>query len=328
PGSDWTGHLMRASGALFYAGSYLVIYGVFSSQVKTPHGRLVIYAFLYGAMIQVYILPEWNHAIYDAVTAMWYTDPANYVVFGALMVLTSVPIIDLFVLAIRRLKASFLNRRSRLSVQVLAAGILLPFVGSIVPYCLPLGNLPAILLSNVMLTACLVIFGLSIAVDPLVLNFSKAMLGEIVMTRTEQGDIPIAMYSWISSRDAAMLSSQLLSAVAKTLESQFGPGENRGNLQQLHLDQMDVLIEKTAKFTAYLVASNVDEICRVGLRRLASTFEQKYGPRTGINAFKTVKDDEFFAEISRVFTFVSGGAPGSMHAGLLAPAGSENGENA
>nr|MDO8085037.1 hypothetical protein [Candidatus Sigynarchaeum springense] len=321
---DWIGDLMRTSGMLFYVGSYLVLYGLLSTQPNLPVARLLAYAFVYGAMCQAYMLPEWNLAVYDPLTEMWYTHPLNYVVFGALMVLTVLPTIDMLVLIVRRLRAPFMNARSRGSVLLLLAGVFLPLFGSSVPYLLPIEMFPSIIVANITLAVGFVLFALSLAIDPLVLAFSKAVLKQVVMTRADKGDIVIAGFSWTRQQTEVILSTQLLTAITKILETQIDAGGGKKDLQDMHLDQMDVLIEKNPRFTAYLIVKDSDAICRVGLKRLLARFDELYGGRKGIKEHVMVGENEFLPLIQGIFTFVATPAtapPRVGGEGALAPPG-------
>ncbi len=302
---DWVGYFMRISGALFYVGSFLVLYGLLSTQPRLPTARLVAYAFIYGAMCAVYLLPEWNLAIYDLLTDMWYTDPLNYVVFGALMALTLLPTIDILAFIIRRLRAPFMNGRSRAAVVLLLAGVFLPFFGSSVPYLFPLETFPSIVVANITLTFGFILFASSLAIDPIVLAFSRAVLDQLVITRADKGDIVITGHSWIHPQDDIFLSTQLLTAITKILETQIDSSGRKQELQEVHLDQMDVLIEKNTRFTAYLIVKNADAICRIGLKRLLALFDELYGGRQGINTFAMVRVGDFLPLVERVFTFAT-----------------------
>ncbi|MEX2684811.1 MAG: hypothetical protein Q6373_024775 [Candidatus Sigynarchaeota archaeon] len=302
---DWIGHLMRISGALFYIGSYLILQSLLSTQPVPPVARLIVYAFIYGAMCQVYLLPEWNHAVYDPVTEIWYTDPSNYVVFGALMVLTVLPTFDILALIIRRLRATFINKQSRAAVIILLVGVLLPMFGSSVPYFFPIETFPSIIVANIMLALGFVFFAISLSIDPIVLAFSRSILDRLVITRSDKGDIVITGYSWTRPQDDVSLSTQLLTAVTKILENQIDSSGGKQELQQVHLNQMDVLIEKNPRFTAYLIVKNADAICRIGLKQLLARFDMRYGSREGIDTFAMVGVDEFLPMVERVFTFAS-----------------------
>ncbi|MBN2151787.1 MAG: hypothetical protein JW839_10095, partial [Candidatus Lokiarchaeota archaeon] len=312
---EWVGHLMRISGMVFYVGSYLVLYGLLSTQPRPPVARLLAYAFVYGAMCLAYLLPEWNLAVYDPLTGMWYTNPLNYVVFGALMALTVLPTIDILALTIRRLRAPFMNERSRGAVLLLLAGVFLPMFGSSVPYLLPIEGFPSIIVANITLAVGFVLFASSLAIDPLVLAFSKAVLNQVVMTRADKGDLVIAGYSWTRQQTEVILSTQLLTAITKILETQIDAGGGKKELQDVHLDQMDVLIEKNQRFTAYLIVKGSDAICRIGLKRLLARFDELYGGREGIKAHEMVGEEEFLPLIQGIFTFVATPAPVPPRAG-------------
>lgn len=261
----------------------------------------MIYAVLFGMMIDLQVSAEMQ-VIFDSKFQMWFTTYADEFRYHLLDILTSLVMVDILVHIIRRQSRGFISTRTRNAHILFWIGVALPLISSMVAFA----DTPALFIFRTIAF----IFGLSLysfafIMEPLGFCLSDLVLLDIIVVRSDAGDVCIAQIS-TEKNGREELKSQALSGISMLLnEIVRGNTEKIYNINELELGDRHILIERTSRFTSYLIGEDTDLISRWGLRLLTREMEEKYGSKTGIETVRVLRPEQIINLVRDNFPFLS-----------------------
>ncbi|MBD3196411.1 MAG: hypothetical protein GF317_15235 [Candidatus Lokiarchaeota archaeon] len=293
--------ILSIAESLFYLGTFTIIFSFLSVQIMIPLIRIIIYAFIYGMMVQLHLSSEFYVEFYVESNS-WFTNfhSFNYIILNYI---TSVPTIDILIYVILRYRKGFINTKSKQSVFIFFLGILFPLLTFILP--MELFGVIGFILSNFSFTIAMIFFTISFLLDPLVFVLSKAKISEIYLLRSDRGDIPVAIYSWREDEIKLSETSQALAGIKAFLENFIQSDEETQDIHEIMMGEDHIIIENSTHFSGIFIGTNLDRICRIALKRLTQLYDEKYGELSGIEASKTINEKEFAEDVENIFSFIS-----------------------
>lgn len=292
---------LSIGGVLFYFGSLMIVFIFFTVQRRIWWMRLLMYGIFYGLMIQIHLSSEF-FIYFDPVVEMWFTD-FNSSNFAIVDILTMIPAVDLMILILRRHRKGFTTRKAKVAISLFWFGILFPIAFYLIPFSNPSFG---VVFSNIILSFSFILIGLAFLVQPLVFILSTSELHEIFLIRTDIGNIPVAIYSWIRNHHESNIVAQVYAGIGITLNS-FGsdnPEKVKKTIKMMDLGEKMVIIEHSEHFSAYLIGKHLDKVTRIAIRKLLSIYEQRCRDDDGIEKHLCVEKNIFRQDIENVFNYV------------------------
>ncbi len=288
-------------GFLFYLGTFILLLSIFVVRKKVPWFRLMVYAIVYGMLMQIHVSSEIS-AVFDAETAMWFTEFTTQH-FGLLDILSSVPAIDIIVFLIFRQKQGFVNKRASLSVILFMIGILIPSILYYVPFA---DERIHVVIGNASLSMGYLLIAIAFTVNPMVFVFSKSQVHEIFLLRKDIGDLPIGGYSWIRQEFEGKMAAQVLAGITLTLDHIISnENADRSAVNTIDMGKKMIFLEHSEHLTMILIGDDLDELCREALSNLLTLFEKNLGNINEIDRHRPINSIELKNIVESRFTFVS-----------------------
>lgn len=292
---------LRLSGVCFYLAAFLVIRSLLESQSDTPWNRLIIYAFFYGAMCLLYLLPRYVWVAFDMTTGLWVV-LSDSVYFPILNTMTALPAIEIIVLILRRLRRVNLRSSAIHSFRLFGLGCIIASLGTGIIYLFP--NAVGMTLSNISLSIAMGLVVYSFARTPLFLSLSSSVLYRIILSSNDDPSLPIACVDWLDrSMTTPEMTSAALHGASILLNEITATDEINEKISRIKLGKREVVIERTNHFTGYLVAENPDKVSLIALRRITNIYEERYAFSGGVSANFPISHGEFVSDVFRVFSF-------------------------
>ncbi len=227
-------------------------------------GRMVLFFFLIGVTATSYayspsITLEW------ASGAGWqyvYTSPEMIILDQFLFI----PLFELMVRAIWRLKRPFRTPRSRRVLIAFAVGLLTPFVTNLISYA---GG-SVYLYAGIAVGFC--VMGMSFALDPFVLSISRARVYDLVVSIRS---LAIARFNFEKSE--AIRNENLFSGAFSGISTLMGEAiSSKADLNYLQTGDKAVIIAKSHLTQVYLITSGADEVCLHAITAVGRAVDQYY----------------------------------------------------
>ena len=287
----------QLSAVFFYPAAYILLLCFFLPQNHVPWFRLLIYAFLFGMMIDIHFTPDMYVAYNDSLQIWYYS---SYDISHAMLIdlLSSLAMVDMVIHIIKRQRKGMSNKRARIIINLFWLGVALP-IGGYITWLISIYDLVSF--RNFAFLFCLILYSLAFTLDPLCFMLSDARILDIILARADTGDMPVGQYSR-NAKAIDVIKSQALSGVNSMLNEMISNKGEKYLINEIQLGSRLVIIERTEHFTSYLIGEKVDRVCRWGLRFLTLHCEAQYSDKSGQIA---LPDDQVMADIHTFFTFLS-----------------------
>ncbi len=266
-------------------------YGFLHSQANTPlyTERLIIYNFIFGiGVANYYLYPGLSVEWIAGIGWQYATLPFDLMIIDLLVF---IPIIELLIHGIRRLRFPFRFPHSRHTVIVFFVGLLVIIISNVISYFTDL-------LYYLGLAVGLGLMGAGVFRNPLVLNITHVKIYDLVVSVNA---VAVARYNF--ERKEAIRSEHLLSGAFSGINTLTGETiSTKKELTLLQTEDKTVLMHKSKDSKIFLVTDRLDDICRVAMKRLGRFVDDYYHKRNEI--FNVEIDAALFAqEIRKIFTF-------------------------
>jgi hypothetical protein len=289
---------LQLAAVFFFGGTYQLLLSFFTPRNHVPWTRLILYAFLFGMMIDLHFSSDF-FVFYDSDLQMWFSNFHDKQRYFTLDILTSLVMVDLMIYILKRHIKGMANQRAKIALNLFWLGVAIPFISSLI-FLNDTANMVA--LRSLGFIMGIVIYSFAFLLEPLGFVLSDVKILDIILAHKGSGDIAIGHYA-TEIKPFNDIKSQALYGINGLLNEMVSSNkEDKYLINQIHLGSRIIIIERTENFTGYLIGENVDQVCRWALRFLTQHFESHYS-----NHSKSLMlpEEQVKKDIKKFFTFLS-----------------------
>ena len=282
---------LRFDTILAILGMALVMYGFLYSHKNTRFyaERLMVYNFIFGlAAASYYFSPDFTIEWILGGGWQYSIDSLGVLLIDQLLFL---PILELFIHTIRRLRAPFRTKKSHSTVSIFFLGLFVLIGANLISYFVNLVFYIALAVGFAFMT-------IAFLIDPLVLTISHVKIFDLVV-----GAQSVSVGRFNFEKKQTIQNEQLFSGALSGISNLTGEMlSTTKELLMLQTEDKAVLIHKSKHSKIYLVTDTVDEICKVSMELLGHFVDEYYQKRN--LAFNINIDPALFErEVLKIFTF-------------------------
>jgi hypothetical protein len=282
---------LRIDIIIIILGMAMVVYGFLNSHKNTKlfAERLILYNFIFGiAAASYYFFPDFTVVWIQGAGWQYSTETIGILVIDQF---TFLPILELLIQTIRRIRAPFRSRNSRNTIWIFLIGLLILIGGNLMSYFMNL-------IFYIALAQGFFFMAYALLKDPLMLTISHVKIYDLVVS--VQG-ISVGRFNFEKSE--SIRNEQLFSGAFSGMNTLTGEilSTNK-ELKMLQTEDKAVLIHKSKLSKIYLITDKVDNICQVAVGRLGR-FVDEYYVKRNLPLNVNIDPESFEREVLKIFTF-------------------------
>ncbi len=284
-------HYFRVDAILGIFGLSATTYGFLHTQKNTPlyTERLIVYNFIFGIAVASYLLsPNLSVQWVQGMGWVYVNLPLGLMILDQIIFL---PIIELAIHAIRRLRVPFRTRKSRLTVFIFLTGMAFLLGSNLIAYFTDIWYYLG-------LSIGFGLMGYAFLQDPLILTITHVKIYDLVVSVNA---FAVARFNF--EKKEAIRSEHLFSGAFSGMSALIGETiSTKKELKLLQTEDKTVLMHKSKEAKIYMVTDRRDDVCLLAMKRLGRFVDKYYQERNEI-FYDNIDPALFERAVLEIFTF-------------------------
>ncbi len=281
---------LRLDAIVGILGIALTSYGFLHTQENTRlyTERVLIYYFIFGIAVASYYFYPFSVQWIEGIGWQYTTLPTGLMILDQLIF---IPIVELGIHVIRRLRAPVRTKKSRFLLWIFALGLSFLIIANVVSYFTDLLYYWGIAIGFGLM-------GYVFVQDPLILPITHVKIYDLVVSVNA---VAVARFNF--EKKEAIRSEHLLSGAFSGISTLIGETiSTKTELKLLQTEDKTVLMHRSRAAKIYLVTNRLDDICLLAMQRLGRFVDNYYRKRDN-KRNENIDPALFEREVLKIFTF-------------------------